>query len=538
MRLIPLLIALNVAVQAQQCDISAASCQNCTSISSYCGWCDGDLYINSEQSTGNCIDPTTEDQWSCDGVFKSSNECDCETSDAPTDLVQHGVWRGFRIDSQTQVSNEVNFQMSVGDDDSGAVTWVDEDGSRTGSVVSVQGCDRTMSCTGDQFFLNFGKANSKYDYSCTYRIDWQSGQDAHTIAMGCNNNGTAPDCYDGGDMLFVFWACMDAGNCPFSLSDIGSDSSKYQSPFPIQEVNTQMMIKEEEPKEEEESTDSCGSSTCGDCVGESDACGWCIGTLFDASDNSVSSGASCFATTDSSFQCQGTTLTDTCTVYKCPWYEYYLQDPSTQGDCSGLTCSETTGDDPDFVRTNTPAMAYSTEESCAQNCVDPTTGCNDDDSCSRTYTCNASSTCNECSDNSDIPTHFMGIQMSVGEVAGIWTLDFNSDFDLATWTSPSGAITTATISDWLFDGNEYTSNWITTSPLGVQTVHATRMYISTGGALAQNSYLAISPDTNEIAWGQSMASAHNGTEYALLTCTTNANGTAISGLSNIISCQI
>jgi hypothetical protein len=47
----------------------------------------------------------------------------------------------------------------------------------------------------------------------------------------------------------------------------------------------------------------------------------------------------------------------------------------SQGDCSDLKCSATTGDDPDFVRTNTPAQAYSTNEACMNNCVDPTVGC-------------------------------------------------------------------------------------------------------------------------------------------------------------------
>jgi hypothetical protein len=225
--------------------------------------------------------------------------------------------------------------------------------------------------------------------------------------MGCNiGGGEAPACYDNADLLFVFWACMGETDCPFQLSDVNTASLifnggevKPQSPFPQKQI-THLEIDINKP------ADSCSSATtCEECTADS-GCAWCIGTLFDSSASSQTSGASCFSSTDSDYQCQGTTLTTTCTVYKCPWYEYYLQDPSTEGDCSGLTCTETTGDDPDFVRTNTPAMAYSSMDSCTSNCVDPTTGCSDDDTCSRTYTCNASSTCNACSDNADIPTHY------------------------------------------------------------------------------------------------------------------------------------
>jgi hypothetical protein len=279
-----------------------------------------------------------------------------------------------------------------------------------------------------------------------------------------------------------------------------------------------------------------GVDTCADCVAEN-GCGWCIGNLFDSDDGSRTGGVNCFPTTDSAYQCQGTTLTTDCGVYKCPWYEFYNQDPADQGDCSSLTCTETTGDDPDFVRTDTPAMAYSSQDSCAQNCVDPTTGCSDDDTCSRTYTCNASSTCTECVDT-DLPTHFKGIQMNIGYKSGIWTLDIDEGYTLATWTSPSGDVTTASITDWVYDGSEYTGNWVTTTGKGSQIVHATRMYFSTGGALGINSYLAISPNSNPIEWNQGITAAHNGTEYALLTCATDYNGTTISGLYDVISCAV
>ena len=120
--------------------------------------------------------------------------------------------------------------------------------------------------------------------------------------------------------------------------------------------------------------------------------------------------------------CEGTTLTKSCVAYKCPWYEYYLQDEATVGDCSKLTCSETTGDDPDFSRNNTPAMAYSTMDGCQGNCVDPTVGCSDD-SCARTYSCNVSSTCGECLDL-DFPRSMRGVELDASYTNGIVALEF------------------------------------------------------------------------------------------------------------------
>jgi hypothetical protein len=68
-------------------------------------------------------------------------------------------------------------KMVAGDSTSGTVTWVDQTGSRQGTVGSIQGCERTMQCTGDMFFLSFDSTgdDTTFDYSCTYRLDWQSG---------------------------------------------------------------------------------------------------------------------------------------------------------------------------------------------------------------------------------------------------------------------------------------------------------------------------------------------------------------------------
>mmetsp|Transcript_50861 Transcript_50861/g.65125 ORF Transcript_50861/g.65125 Transcript_50861/m.65125 type:complete len:542 (-) Transcript_50861:131-1756(-) len=532
-------LALALGLSNASCDMSADSCNDCTSDESICGWCEGNLYIDNVAQSGHCIDPTSTDPWSCDGVFKSAEECDCQTSGAPDSLVNFGPMRGLRMDSSKAINQEVNVQLFTGNSTIGSITWVDStNGSREGTVASIQGCGRSTTCTGDQVFIDFDPSTPATDLQCTYRVDWQAGPDAHTVAMGCNTAGNAPDCFDSGEMLFVFWACIDVNSCPFNLNSIADDdddgdddgAKKEVSPFPlVLDKPSKINIEGEE--------DLCsGVTTCDECVSEN-GCGWCIGNLFDESDNSRSNGVNCFSTTSADNQCQGTTLTTDCTVYKCPWYEYYNQDPSTEGDCSDLTCSETTGDDPDFVRTDTPAMAYSTQDSCNNNCVDPTASCAEDDTCTRTYTCNASATCAGCVDT-NLPTHFKGIQMNTGYASGIWTLDMDDDYTTATWTSPSGDITTATISDWVYDGYQYTGDWVTTSPTGVDVVHSTKMYTSSGGALGVYSYLAISPNSNEMNWNQGIMGAHNGTEYALLTCLTDYNGTTISGLYDVIDCAI
>ena len=71
------------------------------------------------------------------------------------------------------------------------------------------------------------------------------------------------------------------------------------------------------------------------------------------------------------------------------------------------------------------------------------------------------------------------------------------------------------------------------------TPHYAQMQAATSGALAQNVYLAISPDSTPIEWGQGIKNTHNGTEFALVACETNWDGSVtVSGLGNAISCQI
>ena len=439
-----------------------------------CGWCDGNAFVNgSVPTTDRCIDPSVA-HWSCDGTFKSAAECDCAVTGAPDNLMGLGILRGLRIDATSGRQLETEIALQRQNETVGSVTLINANGRTTGTITSIVrcrgasfsfvpagpnaegvvqnesrttepsrplhvaggpsfsfipaqvGCDRTennpQACSGDQIFMSFNNDNQP-DLQCTYRLDWQSGPDARYVAMGCNTNGLAPACFDGGDQLFSLWACLDASTCPFKLAKTALETAAAVSEAETAEDQTRrallaapwssaeylkkatseadrdvrsslrrVTLSEPAPAEEGASlADECsGLASCDACMAV-EVCGWCIGSLFNDDTGEVDTGAHCFPL-DEVHECAGTTLTDTCTVYKCPWYNYFDQAAADQGDCSALACSETQGDDPDFSRTDTPAQAYSTADACAGNCVDPTTGC-EEDTCVRTYTCNASSTC-------------------------------------------------------------------------------------------------------------------------------------------------
>ena len=219
-------------------------------------------------------------------------------------------------------------------------------------------------------------------------------------------------------------------------------------------------------------------------------------------------------------------------------YEYFLQDPSTVGDCSALTCSSTTGDDPDFTRSNTPATAYATADACASNCVDPTVGCLNG-TCAKTGTCDASSNCGNCADY-HLPTVMAGVEIDAAYQTGVWLFQANANYTQMQWTSPGadGTTTTAAVQQWVYDGSgdEYTGEFVVTNKDGTSVVHAARMQFGSG-ALGTNVYLALSYDSTPIAWGQGVANAYNGTEFALFACNYQEE-TPVSGLGDPITCSL
>ena len=208
------------------------------------------------------------------------------------------------------------------------------------------------------------------------------------------------------------------------------------------------------------------------------------------------------------------------------------------GDCSALTCSKTTGDDPDFTRSNTPATAYATADACASNCVDPTVGCLNG-TCAKTGTCDAASNCSECTD-CHLPTKLVGVEIDAAYQTGVWSFAMNSNYTEVQWTSPGvdGTTTTAVIQQWIYNGsaNEYTGEFVVTNKDGSSLVRAACMQFFPG-ALGTNVYLALSYDSTPMAWEQGVANAYNGSEFALFACAHEEN-TTVSGLGDPITCSL
>jgi hypothetical protein len=105
----------------------------------------------------------------------------------------------------------------------------------------------------------------------------------------------------------------DLDHCPFAM---GSNSKSTTRRLGAPSAAAAAAATAAAP--EVEVTDACSELTaCGDCTANA-ACGWCIGNLYDTATDTARSGAKCF-TMGPTYSCQGTTLTDSCDVYKCPW---------------------------------------------------------------------------------------------------------------------------------------------------------------------------------------------------------------------------
>jgi hypothetical protein len=137
----------------------------------------------------------------------------------------------------------------------GKVEYIVDGNKFSGTVTSISGCDRStvsvreatavywiwdafannpynflsnnQTCVGNQVFLQFDEEDAPKPLQCTYRVGWQDGPDAHTVAMGCNHQGAAPVCYDDGEMLMVFYSCLDQSNCPWA--DLAESSPPKQA---------------------------------------------------------------------------------------------------------------------------------------------------------------------------------------------------------------------------------------------------------------------------------------------------------------------
>ena len=127
------------------------------------------------------------------------------------------------------------------------------DGNNYGTVTSISGCDRSTvsvrrplqyieyemlsqitrtfhsnnQTRREPSFSDSTEEDAPKPLQCTYRVGWQDGPDAHTVAMGCNHQGAAPVCYDDGEMLMVFYSCLDQSNCPWA--DLAESSPPKQA---------------------------------------------------------------------------------------------------------------------------------------------------------------------------------------------------------------------------------------------------------------------------------------------------------------------
>eukprot|EP00994_Dinema_validum_P002240 NODE_1485_length_935_cov_24.550790_g1152_i0.p1 GENE.NODE_1485_length_935_cov_24.550790_g1152_i0~~NODE_1485_length_935_cov_24.550790_g1152_i0.p1 ORF type:complete len:246 (+),score=57.82 NODE_1485_length_935_cov_24.550790_g1152_i0:60-797(+) len=224
-------------------------------------------------------------------------------------------------------------------------------------------------------------------------------------------------------------------------------------------------------------------------------------------------------------ECSGFTL-NSCAVYKCPWYMYYIQSPP---DCKGMsaTCGTVTNaDDPDFYR-STPARPFLDSTSCYQNCIDPTVGCNGGPYCNRTFTCDPASDCAKCSAKLPIG-QLQGLQVNKGFIPGIWTFYFTKKaggYSAVQVSMPNGT-------QWSADVTAFTGE--TASFVHGKDYYGVRFDFSATGALAQNVYIAQGSGTKIPDWGNVLTS---GKEFALNACQYNGADT-ISGRWQRIKCVI
>ena len=127
---------------------------------------------------------------------------------------------------------------------------------------------------GDQLFISFDD-EAVDDLQCTYRLSWQDGPDAHTVALGCSTSGAAPFCYDQGEELYVLFACLDQSSCPFSV--FGAEAAEARAAAAAEAAAAARA----KAAAEAESTadDDCSSFSSCDSCSASGACGWCVGQV-------------------------------------------------------------------------------------------------------------------------------------------------------------------------------------------------------------------------------------------------------------------
>jgi len=499
-------LVLSLSTAAADTCAASATCTTCTAESG-CGWCQGKAFDPSGERSP-CL-PLTNETWQCTGQFKNKGQCECAGTDVPTNLVY--PWRGFYIDGS--VKGEIALEFTNSGTTQGRAIMKTAGGTpRGGNVTTYNGCPKDVL----QFSFDDGAK-----MACAYRLGWQGGGDAFALALGCNLNASAPADFDEANQTLEMYTCTDPSHCDFKKA--------LAPPAAPAKVAVEVEV-EIEVEAAGASAASCEAiSTCKEC-GAAAGCSWCLGRLIQAGKALPGTGH-CFGESTAEFSCSGLTLAQDCSVYKCPWFEYYAQTPAN---CSALTSAcgaETTADDPDFKR-DYPASAYLSADKCHQSCVDPTVGCTGS-TCAKTHTCNASSTCSSC-ETVDLPAVLQGIQISNNYTAGLWTFAFTLSADKHVYTavnvtSPAGETTAYTV-------REYTG---ATAIFAAGTVeHGVRLDgLSNNGALGKNIYLAMGKTATVPNFGEVMYEA-GGSEWALLGCEFDYNGKPISGQYKPLNCKI
>lgn len=162
------LLLLPATATAQTCS-DAAECGDCTT-GNGCGWCDGTAYVDGAVVSYHCLDKA--DSWTCDGAFKSTDECDCATGGAPWSLINNGMWRGFSIDGEPALADgEMSIEFGYGTDDWGTATVVTPDGKTSvANVSSIVDCTRGEGCDGDQVGRLLGAASPATTFETSFLL--------------------------------------------------------------------------------------------------------------------------------------------------------------------------------------------------------------------------------------------------------------------------------------------------------------------------------------------------------------------------------
>jgi hypothetical protein len=490
---IALLLLLPGVVALDDPCASLVNCSACAEVKG-CGWCNGQTY-DEKGKRAPCVPLDSSSQWKCDGEFKTTKQqCSCTGTDVPDELLHE--WRGFYVDKSLE--GEVVFTFS-NTGKQGRISVLTTAGAKQGNVTAYKECPK------NSLVIDYDDGTRE---ACTYRLNWQSGGDAWTLSLGCDD-GAAPEDFDEGQRELELFTCNPfADHCPF-----GKRMEKS-------EVGT------ETPGGCEELT------SCAACSAKP-ACNWCLGRL--VKDGKAYSGVGhCFGgEAESGYKCDGVTLDADCTVYKCPWYEYYATTPPNCTALSSTCNAPTTADDPDFYRQFVPATGFASSELCASSCVDPTIGCTSQDKCERTYTCNPSSNCSSCT-ASNLPAVLQGIEISANFTRGIWTFAFTQSEDRRSYTSvkitsPAGEVSTYDVRSWTGTTATFASG---------ATLRGARFDgLHESGALGYDVYIALGDRAEVPGFGPVMF--NGGSEFALLACEYDETGKrTVSGQGKPIDCKV